>query len=93
MVFQVRYGRPPRDDPVELAAPDVVLTDAELASTVRETYRGIVARYDGTTEEAMRTCTALLRIHRRPAMGSRTAHAWIAKMLKDALLRGGETNS
>jgi hypothetical protein len=82
MGFQMSYGRPPRD-PAELLPARGDLTDAELVHTIRATYKRIVARFGGTTEEAMRTCEALLRIHRETTKGSRAARAQIARMLKE----------
>jgi hypothetical protein len=40
------------------------MTDAELARTICATYRRIVARNRGFKEQALRTCEAMLRIHR-----------------------------
>ena len=58
------------------------VTDDELASTIRETYRRIMARNRGTTEQALRTCEAMLRIH-RATKGSRAVRAQIARMLAE----------
>jgi hypothetical protein len=46
--------------------------DAELSRTVCATYRRVVARNRGFKEQALRTCEALLRIHRATEGRSRT---------------------
>jgi len=56
------------------------MTDAELARTIRETYKRIMARE--TTERALRTCEALLRIH-RPTEGKKADRARVVRMLAE----------
>jgi hypothetical protein len=58
------------------------MTDAELASTIRETYKRVMARDYGTTERALRTCEALLRIH-QPTADREADRALIARMLAE----------
>ena len=40
------------------------MIDAELARTIYAAYKRIVARNRGFKEQALRTCEAMLRIHR-----------------------------
>jgi hypothetical protein len=59
------------------------VTDDDLARTVRETYKRIMARKrGGTTEAALRTCEVFLRMH-RPSQGSAADRQRIAKMLTE----------
>ena len=80
-MFSVRHGRPRHDDQVELAAR-CVLTDDELSRIIRETYKRVMARDRRTTERALKTCEALLRIH-RATEGRDATRAWIARMLAE----------
>jgi hypothetical protein len=61
------------------------MTDAELARTIYATYRRIVARNRGFREQALRTCEAMLRIHRategRKADRERIARTILAEEL------------
>ena len=58
------------------------MTDAELSRTVRETYKRVMARDRRTTERALRTCEALLSIH-RPTEGREGDRARIARILAE----------
>ena len=58
------------------------MTDDDLARTIRETYRRIVARNRGTAEAALRTCEVFLRMHRGSA-GTASDRLLIAKMLAE----------
>jgi hypothetical protein len=59
-----------------------VMTDAELARTIRETYKRAIARNRGTAEAALRTCEVLLRVH-RATEGREADRARIARMIAD----------
>ena len=48
----------------------------------RETYKRVMARDYGTTERALRTCEALLRIH-QPTADREADRALIARMLAE----------
>jgi len=58
------------------------MTDAELARTIYAAYKRIVARNRGFKEQALRTCEAMLRIH-RATEGSTADRARIARMLAE----------
>ena len=58
------------------------MTDAELARIIRETYKRLMAKNYGTTERALRTCEALLRIH-RATEGRKADRERIARMLAE----------
>jgi hypothetical protein len=58
------------------------MTDAELSRTICAAYRRIVARNRGFKEQALRTCEAMLRIH-RTTEGSTADRARIARMLAE----------
>jgi hypothetical protein len=62
------------------------MTDAELARTICETYKRVMARDYGTTELAFRTCEAFPRIHRgsEGTAADRERIAWM--VLADELL-------
>ena len=58
------------------------MTDAELSRTICATYRRIVARNRGFKEQALRTCEAMLRIH-RATEGTAADRARIARMVAE----------
>ena len=58
------------------------MTDAKLSRTIRQTYWRIVTRNRGFKEQALRTCEAMLRIH-RATEGSTADRARIARMLAE----------
>ena len=68
------------------------MTDAELARTICETYKRVMARDYGTTELAFRTCEAFLRIH-RGSEGTAADRARIARMLAEELLGSPQPSS
>ena len=58
------------------------MIDAELARTIYAAYKRIVARNRGFKEQALRTCEAMLRIH-RATEGREADRARIARMLAE----------
>ena len=68
------------------------MTDAELARTICETYKRVMARDYGTTELAFRTCEAFLRIH-RGSEGTAADRARIARMVLAEELLGSPRGS
>jgi hypothetical protein len=58
------------------------MTDAELARTICAAYRRIVTRNRGFKEQALRTCEAMLRIH-RATEGSAADRLRVARILAE----------
>jgi hypothetical protein len=68
------------------------MTDAELSQIIRTTYRRIVVRNRGFKEQALRTCEAMLRIH-RATEGRTIDRMRIVRMLTEESLDPSQRSS